>query len=285
MGASYAKSPFDIPEPGPRVGDVSSKLISPSHLYCLVQHVAEWSQYYCFVDCRSLAAYNKSHVVGAEHVDDIEIDRTNEVMVILYGKNDKAKPIKDFLEQMSTAASAPTAVYVLKGSLSKFKKRYRVAMSHFKPTRGEQPGPLELIPATRKNPAVYCIHRNQFQHCKTTIAYLGCSSVINLSSRRLFLKTAAIRLENIQFDSVSEPYDEAIAIFTRYMSERPRSATKGNILMIDETGCDYATLLIGWWWYKQGFDIEEICEQLTNKMGELDPWYLDVFRAWTESEQ
>lgn len=104
-------------------------------------------------------------------------------------------------------------------------------MSNFSKTQGEQPGPVELIPATKTNPGVFAIHRNLFQHCKTTLAYLGCSTVINISSRRLFLKTAAIRLENIQFDSVSEPYDEAINTFMRYATEKPRNVLKGNILV------------------------------------------------------
>lgn len=104
-------------------------------------------------------------------------------------------------------------------------------MTNFPKTQGEQPGPVELIPATKTNPAVYSIHRNLFQHCKSTVAHLGCSTVINISSRRLFLKTAAIRLENIQFDSVNEPYDEAISTFMRYAGDKPRSVTKGNVLV------------------------------------------------------
>lgn len=54
--------------------------------------------------------------------------------------------------------------------------------------------------------------------------------------------------------------------------------------LIDETGCDYGSLLVGWYWFQKGHDLEAICQHLTNKMGELDPWYLDVLRAWAESQ-
>lgn len=117
------------------------------------------------------------------------------------------------------------------GPFGRFKSQYKVVLSNFTKTEGEQPGPIELIPATKANPAVYLIHRNQFQHCKTTIAYLGCSTVLNISSRRLFLKTAAIKLENVQFDSTSEPYDEAIAAFEKHVNVKPKSRYKGNILV------------------------------------------------------
>jgi hypothetical protein len=106
-----------------------------------------------------------------------------------------------------------------------------VALHSFTKTEDEFPGPVELIPKTKKTPAVYMIHRNQFHHCKTTIAYLGCTTLINISSRRLFLKTSAIKLENIQFDTMNEPYDEAIEAFERHMGHRSRHRHKGNILV------------------------------------------------------
>lgn len=285
MGNHFSKTAFDFPEPGPKCGSMQTQLISFSFFFCLVQHGAEWPDYYCIVDCRSLAAYKKGHVVGAKHATQLgSIDEaTNGITVVAYDNNETSPGVTAFLSMLGSSGSTPTAIYVVQGSFSKFKKVYKVVVSSFTKTEGEQPGPVELLPATKANPAVYLIHRNQFQHCKTTIAYLGCSTVLNISSRRLFLKTAAIKLENVQFDNTNEPYDEAIAALEKHIKIKPKSHNKGNILIIDETGCDYGSLLVGWYLFQKGFNLEKICEHLSNKVGELDPWYLDVLRAWTES--
>lgn len=286
MGQNYAKTAFDYPEPGPPCGSIKTELISTSYLYCLAQHTAEWPEYYCLVDCRPLVAYKKSHIVGARHISEVMDtvhDSTNGVTVIIYDQKPASPNITAFLSKIDSSGSSPTTIYIHGDVFSRFQKMYPVSMSNFTRTEGEQPGPVELLPATARNPAVYMVHRNQFQHCKTTIAYLGCSTVINISSRRLFLKTTAIKLENVQFDNLNEPYDEAIASLAKYINSKPKGFRKGNILLIDETGYDYGTLLIGWYLFQNGCNLEKVCEHLCTKVGELDPWYLDVLRAWADN--
>lgn len=283
-GPSHAVTNFDYPINGPEFGNIKTKYISRSFLYCLAQHVSEWPEYYALIDCRSRSQFDSCHINGADPVSLVEPvqDRLNELTVILYGPKPDSPVIHNFLREMSGNGVEPSQVYILDCPFSKFKARYRVVLSTSVRTSTEQPGPIELLACTKQNPAVYCIHRNQFQHCKTTVAMLGCSTVINISSRRLFLKTTAITLENIQFDSANEPYDEAIAVFMKHVNKRPTSNLHGNILLIDETGWDYGTLLVGWYWYKQGHPLEKVCELLATKYGELDPWYTEVLRAWTQ---
>ena len=234
MGSAPSKTPFDYSEDGPQYGKSKALYISNSFFFCLIQHNLEWPDYYCIIDCRPLYQYIKGHAIGAIQINKISNieENTNGFTVVVYSSSGTHKSITEFLSKLEASGSVPTVVYIVKGSFRSFKKYYKVALNTFVKNDVNYPGPLELIPRTRNNPAVYAIHRNQFHYCKTTAAFLGCKSLLNISSRRVFLKTTAIKVDNIQFDNLNEPYDEAIAAFERQIKRNAGVMRKSSNILV-----------------------------------------------------
>lgn len=227
-------------------------------------------QSYCLICMRvSRAAYKKKHVVGAEHIDTVLAslkELTDGATVVVYDAKPNSAKINLFLSKLETSGSSPAAIYIHRseahlvarivlcfenddddgrasgndvrklcclGTLSRFEKTYAVSMSNFKNIESEHPGPIELLPATARNPAVYIIHRNQFFNSKTMIAHLGCTIIINISSSNLIIKATSITLENVLFNRANEPYDTAIASLAKYINAKPSSVPRNNILVGD----------------------------------------------------
>eukprot|EP01054_Gregarina_sp_Poly1_P003108 Gregarina_sp_Poly_1__3107@NODE_1875_length_3154_cov_92_426304_g1216_i0_p2_GENE_NODE_1875_length_3154_cov_92_426304_g1216_i0NODE_1875_length_3154_cov_92_426304_g1216_i0_p2_ORF_typecomplete_len264_score31_17_NODE_1875_length_3154_cov_92_426304_g1216_i07761567 len=247
MGAKISKEPFEAPKaypplPDPKPGQPPNpppsddpfelQTVSQSRFYCLVQQAAIWPDYYAIYDMRLLKDYNKNHICGANEKPqpDEDLSWAWDMLVLLYGKTHSDPAIGEFIKRLQECESPPKGVYVLEGAIKKWQKRYKMMM-HKADTADSLPGPVELVPPTSTHPGTFSIHRVHFLRAKAIISRLWCTTIINISSRRLFVKTPGVNLENTAFDDDPNPDDFVVTVYMKYAGKKPGKKGKGNILV------------------------------------------------------
>lgn len=137
------------------------------------------------------------------------------------------------------------------------------------------------MPPTKTHVGTYSIHRVHFLRAKSIIARLNCTCIINISSRRLFVKTPGITIENLTFEEDPRPDDPAVKLYLKHAGKKAARKGKHNILVIDESGSDYAAILAGWHLISQRkVPAANAIESVTARIGFLDPWYTDLLTSW-----
>eukprot|EP01057_Protomagalhaensia_wolfi_P001890 Protomagalhaensia_wolfi_Nauph_80__1889@NODE_2187_length_1178_cov_33_220369_g1707_i0_p1_GENE_NODE_2187_length_1178_cov_33_220369_g1707_i0NODE_2187_length_1178_cov_33_220369_g1707_i0_p1_ORF_typecomplete_len160_score35_87_NODE_2187_length_1178_cov_33_220369_g1707_i03482 len=157
------------------------------------------------------------------------------MLVLMYGKTHKDPAIEEFIKRLQASDSPPKGIYVLEGPLKKWQKRYKMMM-HKSDTADSLPGPVELVPPTKDFPGTFAIHRVHFLRAKAIIARLWCTTIINISSRRLFVKTPGVNLENTAFDDDPSPDDFVVTCYMKHAGKKPAKKGKGNILVSSRLG-------------------------------------------------
>lgn len=298
MGAKISKEPLEAPnqyppvpikEGQPRPVPVSDPMdiqcVSQSRFFCFVQQAALWSDYFAVYDQRTPGEYNKNRIVMAQEAspEDDDLEWAWDMLVLVYGKSHNDPKVNAFVQKLQTCENPPKGIFVLEGSVKKFLKRYPV-VGHKSDCADSLPAPVELVPPTATHPGTYAIHRVHFLRAKAIVSRLYCSTIINVSSRRLFVKSPGINLENTAFDDDPTPEDFVVTAYMKYASQKPKGKGKGNILIIDESGCDYASILAGWHLIKhRNISLEDAIESMTARIGFLDTWYTDVLTSWCEA--
>eukprot|EP01053_Blabericola_migrator_P002212 Blabericola_migrator_1__2211@NODE_160_length_12527_cov_93_130417_g140_i0_p6_GENE_NODE_160_length_12527_cov_93_130417_g140_i0NODE_160_length_12527_cov_93_130417_g140_i0_p6_ORF_typecomplete_len300_score51_00Rhodanese/PF00581_20/0_049Rhodanese/PF00581_20/1_9e03_NODE_160_length_12527_cov_93_130417_g140_i032744173 len=274
--------PGQPPNPPPSDDPFELQCVSQSRFYCFVQQAAIWPDYYAMYDMRPQKDYDSNHIVGALPRPQPEDDLSWawDMLVLLYGKSHSDPEIADFVKRLQECDGPPKGVYILEGPIKKWQKRYKVMM-HKSDTADSLPGPVELVPPTKEFPATYAVHRVHFLRAKSIIARLWCTTIINISSRRLFVKTPGVNVENTAFDDDPNQDDYVVTCYMKYAGKKPSKKGKGNILIIDESGCDYAAILAGWHLIKhRNLPVDSAIASVSTRTGFLDSWYTDILESW-----
>lgn len=289
MGAKISKEPIEKagnwpPGSGREFDDpFPVNVVSPSRFYCQVQQLTIWTDYYIMYDMRGPGEYKKNHIVNAKQAwsPSEGVDWAWEMVVLIYGNSHTDAGVKKLMDALISGDAPPAQVYILEGPFKYFAKRFKPVL--YKSGVAEYlPGPVELVPPTATNPGTYAIHRVHFLRSKQFTARLKIGTIINISARRLFVKTPGIVVENSAFSSDPAPGDFCVGLYNKYAGMKPKGKGKKNILIIDEPGCDYATILAGYHLVKfRKCREDDVVDSMTQRSGFLDTWYTDVISEWT----
>eukprot|EP00382_Lankesteria_abbotti_P003200 CAMPEP_0113846106 /NCGR_PEP_ID=MMETSP0372-20130328/1124_1 /TAXON_ID=340204 /ORGANISM="Lankesteria abbotti" /LENGTH=311 /DNA_ID=CAMNT_0000815215 /DNA_START=48 /DNA_END=979 /DNA_ORIENTATION=+ /assembly_acc=CAM_ASM_000359 len=273
-----------------RCTNLSSYSMSSSFLYCMVQHAAEWPDYYVVLDLRNRVAFEKAHIRESLWIgkipEDAVADHLQGMIVAMVDQRPDSPTCKKFMQVLASEAICPASVYVLNETFEEFRRKYYFVLSNFQPTVGQLPGPIEYVPRTKHSPAIYGLQRDRYPNCKTLVAYLGCTKVLNLSSTRLSVKQKAVTLENVCFTDVSEPLEESVAVLFSFAKPTLANSWRGHIMIIDEPGSHYSALVTGWYLVEScGFNVDAVAQHMSNKSADLDPWYMNTLQHWAGSRR
>lgn len=227
------------------------------------------------------------------------------MVVLIYSKWHTDTAVSSLVDFLKSSDDPPAGIYVLEGSYSALIKRYRFLDSNSE-LASLLPGPFELVPPTAGKSGIYAIHRVNFMRAKSIIGILDCRYFVNISSRRLTVKSGPIQVEHGWFDDDPHPDDFPALAFMKFAKSKPRRKARYNILVrgrevasacrnsisplctvlcflqvIDEVGCDFSVILAGWHLVKdRHIPLRNVKESMTSRIGFLDAWYIDVLSEW-----
>jgi len=287
-------------EGGSAIPDVDTYYIDSAMMYNFIQYVDLWGGWMVIYDLRGKSEYQNGHIAnavwgwdGSDLPGEFKarlFDETSFVVVVMYDDaGGSTKSCKSFLSTLKQGGATPTVLYILEEPLETFKRTFPFMMSDYKDRLCVRlPGPYLPIMGDKQYPSVFALDEKLLVNVQGWMfQILNITKVINMGALP-FVPSKKGRSADNFVDFAMNDLPKIYKVLKRQYLDLKR---KGNILIIDREGFDFATQLCGWLLLDRtgvSLALEDVKEYLGRCRPDMEDRYLDDIAdidALEEAEQ